>query len=311
MNVNHFGLKPKEKSMLPGYFDDQSERNREYQASLVRCLICEKGFADQHAVDIHCQRTHGKFLCESCKKGFKTKSSFTKHQKEEHETSEASVKQNKSSDSCGISTIRCETCQRDFKTWAGLTRHNKAFHMENPAESVVAKQQIVKSETLSWKQNSKTVKSNVIKKMDTVLDMFRCPVCPKEFRLKQSLTNHLKSHDRSEEQKLEIKREAKAQKRKNPTFRKEEAEKMSETMAQKRKNPTFRKKEAEKMSETMAQKRKNPTFREEEAEKMSEKMAQKRKNPTFRKEEAEKMVGKRKNPTFRKEENEKKSETMA
>ena len=204
--------------LLPGYFDDQSKKDREHKAGLFICQLCDKGFASQTALDMHHQRSHGNFICVPCKKGFKTKAHFTRHNNKEHSNESVFKEEDKkTSDPTPSLDLWCESCQKGFKSVAGLKRHI-ASHTKKTG--IAEKTDTVKK---TWKENSKAVKSGVINKVDEVLSpMFQCPNCPKQFRLKHSLTNHLKSHVSKKEKIVEHRQKMKdkmAQKRADPVQR--------------------------------------------------------------------------------------------
>ena len=237
----HFAKKhPQSKSGLDenellGYFKDQSQKDVEYQAQLIRCTLCDIGFKTQHAHNVHFDKMHkSNFICEPCKKEFKSKAAFTRHNNSVHKglpllqdkttnhLSQEAQTNDTGNISCfdaatGMDALRCQPCNREFKTKAGLTRHNKSYHTGQPAET--------SKKAASWKENSKAVKMTVLKKMDDVLSpTFQCPECLKEFKLQRSLTNHQKTHKISEGERLEKEKQRKKAQRQDPFYRKEEAD---------------------------------------------------------------------------------------
>merc|ERR1739838_259843 len=151
-----------------------------------------------------------------------------------------------------------------------------------------------------WKQNSNEVEASVSKQMDEVYNpIFKCPQCPKEFKMQRYLTNHLKSHETSANQKLDKKKQYQQLRRKNPEYCEKESEKNQKHKAEKRQDPEYCKKETEKRQDPeyhekeaavnkkhMAEKRKDPEYHEKEAVVNKKHKAEKRKDPEYHDKEA-------------------------
>merc|ERR1739838_745115 len=150
-------------NFLDGYLEDQKKKDDTFQENHHKCYFCDNSFKNKHALDIHCQRMHkNKFFCESCKKEFKSKAVFTRHNNSEHGgvimglSSEAAISELIKCQTCEShfktealmiqhmksshqfletstdNQLKCHQCQKDFKTKATLTRHNNLYHSEKP-----------------------------------------------------------------------------------------------------------------------------------------------------------------------------------
>merc|ERR1712240_600926 len=80
---------------------------------------------------------------------------------------------------------------------------------------------------------TKEIEREIVSQMDKVYSGFKCSVCSKEFKKQCHLTNHLKTHNLSKEQKLEKERLRKEKIRTNVEFT--ENEKQRNRIAKKQK----------------------------------------------------------------------------
>merc|ERR1712228_1096660 len=258
------------------------------------CILCEIGFKTQHALNTHCKSVHkNNFICEHCKKEFKSKAAFTRHNNSIHgahpvmkeETINNLSQEAQPSDTGDVSRLtasnskdllRCQPCDKEFKTKVGLTRHNNSIHGAHP---------VVKEETTNnltqEAQPSDTDDVSCLTAFNSK-DLLRCQPCDKEFKTKAGLTRHNKSHHSG--QPIDVSIKTTSWKESSKAVKMSVIEKMDEVLSPMFRCPTCSKEFKEQRYLTNHQKkgtqRMDPNYCKKEAEAMSKK---RKDDPNYRK----------------------------
>ncbi|CAG9771254.1 unnamed protein product [Ceutorhynchus assimilis] len=176
------------------------------------CKFCEKPFTskrnrDCHIRNIHTNQKTTKYSCKECPVQFTYMRNLQRHMKLNH-TYSKDVKTGEK--------IKCSLCPREYNYFRSLQAHTKAKHSQqyfneklrsNKDDGSIhcpecwqkfPKRKMTSLKRHVWNQHRQRFDSFCQEFNLENESMFRCPLCPKEFIVKDSLQRHLKTHNNSE-----------------------------------------------------------------------------------------------------------------
>lgn len=136
------------------------------------CNTCHKAFATKYQLATHTRSVHSDEdyeICTICTKSFKTKNRFQKHMMQHEGTWQRN--------------FQCTTCGKLFYENRALQKHQER-HDTQIHVCTICQHQSVNRQTLL----------HHIERNHTKVKVYKCPVCEKLFKRKESLKNHWAAH---------------------------------------------------------------------------------------------------------------------
>ena len=150
---------------------------------IFKCSQCQRGFKTKSNLQNHakiCTGNINEIDCESCGKLFKTKKTLKQHQNK-----------------CNFDKkYQCPECSHQFELYTSYLSHKNKFHRK--VECSICMQEI---HYKNKQRHLKTVHARdapasfaARMKIENETKPFKCDVCDKKFKHKQSLNKHKRSH---------------------------------------------------------------------------------------------------------------------